>query len=166
MTTDFLILIAAGCSFVLFVLLQAVCFRRIDTKDVIAWVWYLYVIAVGFSVVLAISIAEKITGFILIMPPVVVSLLIAVYIIGIFGVIESSIRLRVFELVVQSKTQGISSLALSRIYNTRTIVEKRLARLINSGDIFQKNKKYYPAQKLSAFALMVYITTIIIKLYE
>jgi|TARA_B100001971_G_C18156751_1_gene519009 hypothetical protein len=81
-----------------------------------------------------------------------------VYTLYIFGVYESAIRIRLLREIVDSGSHGITLAQIKEHYNGAMIIKKRLARLVNSGEIiYDCNTKDYREGKQSVFRIQAYI---------
>lgn len=87
------------------------------------------------------------------------------YMLGVFGMMMSSLRLRMLSEIAGRGKTGISEIELLEIYNRDKIIKSRLSRFIQSGDMEYKNRYYYIKKPFSIFELHGLIFTVIKKLY-
>jgi len=73
---------------------------------------------------------------------VIQGLLCFVYVLCVFGPYETSVRMRLVREIAQEGSKGISLQDLLGRYNSETIVNVRLQRLLGSGDIVEKDGRY------------------------
>jgi hypothetical protein len=79
-------------------------------------------------------------------------LLSVIYLFGIFGTIESAITLRLLSIIAQSGQKGIHQNAIISSYNRRTIVMRRVDRLMYMGEIVIVGN-YYRLSKRASYAI-------------
>lgn len=100
-----------------------------------------------------------------IMTFVLYSFFVFMYVFGVFGVIESSIRIRILEIIQSFQKQGLSYRQLLTYYNANIILKKRLTRLVSSGDLVLKDGKYQIGKRISFLYFPAYLTRFLLKLY-
>ncbi len=176
MTLDQFIIFASVIEFSIFWILQVFLFRYIRYENVLKWLVYVFmfntvICTIMFFLFGHLVIADRqsdvrIQLVAMLCTFVITSLLIGLYIIGIFGMIESSIRIKLLSLVAQTKSSGIMYKDIINKYNKQVILSKRLKRLQGSGDIIYRAGKYYTLNRLSAFSLVAHITKLIACLYK
>ena len=150
---DAYIVLHAFGSFLFFWVLHVFLFRFMKPERVFRWPITFYVLAA----ILSILIFDILAGdsfpyhvdnlFTLNIPILLFSTLLYtfftfLYIFGIFGMIESSLRVRLLRLIAQTGERGVSARQIKEKYNTDTIVRKRLLRLTGSGILQIKNGRY------------------------
>lgn len=154
---DIPIILTVLSSFAIFVILQIVVFRRIPRRQVLSWM---------VTVFLAAGIATSVSSlfffhsasfdallFFLFISWLLYGLLSLIYILAVFGIIESSIRIRLLAEIVRSGRSGITLEKIYQKYNREIIVKKRLERFLTSGDISYDGKRYRIARRFSPFFL-------------
>ena len=168
---DFLILCFSMGGFIVFLLLQSIVFRLIKQESVLKGIIRLYTIIGAlffvFQMLLLSTQQRPIIDsfFIAISTWFLYSLLVFLYIIGVFGVIESSLRIRLLQIIVKAGEKGISYQTITKVYNRDRIIKKRLVRLITSGELTQKNSLYQINKHFSFFYVPAYFARILKKLY-
>ncbi len=139
MDKDIEIFICSILGFVLYIVIQFLTLRFIKAEKIIKGIVNIYLFT-GFIQFLAesvwLGVAPAFYSFIL------YTLLVANYIIGIFGVIESSVRVRILMEINSRGTGGIKEKEINKKYNKKIILEKRLKRMIASGEL-KLEKGYY-----------------------
>jgi hypothetical protein len=162
---DLSIILNTFVSFILFLAVHVFVFRRIAETMVIKWLLYVYYIG---------AVVDLIGGFFIIRPYSFVfiplslflyTLLVFIYILGIFGLMESSIRIGLLTKIDQAKDHGLSLKEILRLYNKKIIVDKRLERFIASGELKYDRGYYYVNKKFSYFFINDFITKTLKKIY-
>jgi len=147
MDKDIGILIFSILGFVLYVFIQFLIFRFVKSEKVIKGIVDVYLFT-GFIQLLSesvmLGVAPAIYSFIL------YTLLVANYIIGIFGLVESSVRIRILMEINSQGRRGIKEKEINIKYNKKIILEKRLKRMIASGEL-KLDKGYYQLNKRLSF---------------
>lgn len=158
MSFDFLIILFGATEFIVFLLLHIVVFRWIKHDAILKWLMYLYIFTSLFGAVFVFWFFSSILTLpssnfwqllflTLITTVIFFTLLVGAYIIGIFGIIESSIRIRALSLIVYTKNKGLTTTTLFRRYNKKIIIEKRLARFKSSGSVIVRKGKYFAGKQ-------------------
>ena len=75
------------------------------------------------------------------------------YFMGIFGLLATSVRIRVITEIAKNGTHGLTYNDLLKQYNRDMIVKTRLDRFVSSGDIVYKRKTYAINQGIRFFML-------------
>jgi hypothetical protein len=162
--TDIMIFVSAVIAFVVFFIVHVIVFRRIDHAQVIRWVIIVYGVSlmglIGTLLFLHVDIFSIILSWILF------SQAIAVYILWIFGSVESSLRLHLLHAIAKAGGQGISIQKLQRLYTNEQMMEKRLHRFLASGEIREIQGRYHWSKKISYFVLNDYLHLLFIKMYK
>jgi hypothetical protein len=97
---------------------------------------------------------------------VIYSMLVFNYVIGIFGLLESSLRIKILDVLAVQGENGMSRRGLLRIYNKDTIVKKRVKRLISSGELAYTNGMYHINKRISFVYIPYYIVKMMFYLYK
>lgn len=173
---DLTIVFSALSAYLLFMMVHIVIFRFINQHRVIRWLVMSY--TVGGLICLSISfVTIQITNpqsvnlspttvlFIASVAFILYSVITTGYILVLFGVIESSVRLRLLELIALAGENGIKHSEILYNYNGHTIIKKRLLRMISSGEIIQDNEYYSIGKRFSLFFLPAILAKIMIRLY-
>ncbi|MEK7141798.1 MAG: hypothetical protein AAB800_04650 [Patescibacteria group bacterium] len=155
---DYRILVAALGSCTVFLPVHVIVLRRISDRAVIPVFWMTYAVVgiiiqifFGFSLLSGYQIQS--TVFVITVSWLLYTLLVGNYFMGIFGVMESSIRMRVLGEVVREGKKGMSRQTLLARYNHSKIVDKRLARFVASGDIELIRGAYVSRKPFTFFLL-------------
>ncbi len=169
MTFDLILTTTAALVFIIFLSFQIVLFRHVSHERVIFWLAVVY-IGVGLPLAITSSIllfpAEiSRTLFSIIVVFALYSLLVFIYILGVFGIMESSIRIRLLTEVAGKGKKGLPLSKLLTYYNRETIIQKRLNRFVSSGDLLYKNGTYRATERYSLFLLPSQMLRFIWNLY-
>lgn len=148
---DLVTVMASLAGFTLFFVLHMVVFRRIREEHAVRWFFLLVTLV---SLVLAVY---SWVGSILFI------LLSCCYFMGIFGLMATSVRIRILSEIVRAG--GLTYKALLVRYNRDTIVRSRLARLVASGDIVFTYGKYRPAGRFTFFMAPAFVLKLMKMLY-
>lgn len=155
---DYFILIETVSAFMVFLIVHVIVLRRISDRSVIPVFWMTYAASGVVSYVLmgilwlpAMSIAPQL--FTTLVSWILYTLLVGNYFMGIFGVMESSIRMRVLGDIARAGQSGISRKAILSAYNHTKIVDRRLARFVASGDIELVSGAYVSRKPITFFLL-------------
>ena len=167
---DTAILFTVFLSFVVFVLLQIIVFRRIPRRQVLVWMVIVFVAAGFIANITLLLLKHDISGnmllFFLGISWLLYGLISLIYILALFGIVESSIRIRLLAEVIRSGEKGITLKELYRKYNREVIIKKRLERFVASGDISFDGTYYMVKRKLSMFSLPGAVFSVLWKLYR
>ncbi|MBI3955830.1 hypothetical protein HY339_01090 [Candidatus Gottesmanbacteria bacterium] len=147
---DWFILISALGTFTVFLPVHVIVLRRIRDRSVIPVFWMTYAV-VGAAGHIPLGIMSGVSAMSVSL--VLFTLLVGNYFMGIFGVMESSIRMRVLGDVVRAGSRGVSRRTLLAQYNHGNIVDKRLARFVTSGDIMEDDGLYTSRKPFTFFLL-------------
>lgn len=165
MSIDLNLLFLTLISFALYLVLQIVIFRFVARTDIVKWVIYTYLLGAISNIVICLTrFGTNGLEFVLI-SFINYSLITAVYILGIFGMVESALRIRLVT-EVDRRSSGISKSQVLKIYNRKLIVEKRLARFLKSGDLKYNRGYYFIGKKVSYFFFHSLIIDLIGKFYK
>ena len=135
--------------FVLFLASHVIVSRFADAQRAIYWLVKLYLYVAIFAV------GGWLTGFgglqWLLIAILIYSLLVVLYIFGVFGVVEASITLRLLAEVAKGGEHGLTPALLARRYNVDRIIHTRLDRFLWSGEIIRKGNTYARSNRASYF---------------
>lgn len=86
------------------------------------------------------------------------TLLIVLYIMGVFSIIESSITLRIFGIIAENEGERGAKISdiLAR-HNKPIIIRRRLERLLDTGDLYKSGKYYVRNNALTYFRIREYV---------
>lgn len=140
---DIMTIVAGFVGFAAFFVLHIVVFRNIQQEQAVRW-FFLLIFMIGF----VITIFSWVSSILFI-------LISCCYFMGIFGLMATSVRIRILSEVARSS--GITHNALVLRYNRNTIVRSRLARLVASGDIVLESGKYRSGGKLTFFMAPAFV---------
>lgn len=171
MAMDILTVAAGFFSFGIFLSVHLTAFRRVPPERLLRSLFACVVAIMGLPVLLMVIFymlkAADATGQAWVcaglLALVVEGLLCFVYILCVFGPYETSVRMRLIREIALAGPGGISMGELSRRYNTQTIVNVRLRRLIGSGDIIEKDGSYRSGGRKNIFSLFDAVAGIIKK---
>ena len=141
--SDGVIVTGSVIGFLIFFLANIFVFRRIQQEQAVRWFFIL-----TFATTFVMALFSWISS-------VLFFLLFCCYFMGVFGLMATSVRIRILSEVARSS--GITYKTLVLRYNRNTIVRSRLARLVASGDIVLESGKYRPGGKLTFFMAPAFI---------
>lgn len=136
---DLMTIIVSLAGFALFFALHVFVFRRIREQEAVRW---FFLLVVGISLVLAAYSWVSSIVFIL---------LSCCYFMGIFGLMATSVRIRILSEIARTGSRGMTYKELLTRYNRKEIVGGRLARLVSSGDIVYAGGKYRVKGRVTFF---------------
>lgn len=166
MTTDWLILLNTSLSFILFMVLHFSVFRFIRQEEVLVWLLRAYIFGGILNLSFGLMLFKPLLGEPLLLSYIDYSVLTLVYILGVFGMVESSLRIRLLLEIYLKGKKGLNENTIRTNYNKMVIIGKRLERMTRSGDLKYENGKFRPGKKLSYFTLHDYFLFFIRKLYK
>lgn len=159
---DFQIISSSLFEFAFFFASQIIVFRKIRQNQFFRWLINLFVFTfVGFSIFYLIFLQKQkllLSVFELFLINFLYSLFVFVYVVLIVGAIQSSIRVKILLLIYKAGKGGLAKSMLYRIYNRQTIVQDRLDRLLDSGDLIFQQGKYRQGKKFSFILIPEFIT--------
>lgn len=88
-----------------------------------------------------------------------------IYILGVFGLMAASVRIRLLCDIAKKGNEGITQGELQQSYNPKIIAEKRLERLVSSGILDYRQGQYRLKNRRSLFFLYVSLILLLRKLY-
>lgn len=173
---DLQIIISSIVSFFLFLILHIIIFSKIDQSNVLVWIVKLclfgaifpLLFALFFSIVFPIGQYPQIAHFLIVFSSsfLLYSLLAIGYILGMFGLLESSLRIKILQEIATAGKRGIQKKEIHRVYNRDVIIVKRLKRFIRSGDISYRNGLYTMRKRFTYFVVHAFIFESMKKLYK
>jgi hypothetical protein len=173
---DYQILFISFVSFCFFLVLHTYIFKHIDHKKVLIWIVNSCVLGSIPTFVLSFlfPLFSPIYEYTYVIYVIVVctvsfllySMLAIIYILGFFGLLESSLRIRILEEIARRGDRGMKREELFRIYNRNVIITKRLERFIETKDIDYRNGFYIMRPRFSYFNIHSYIFESIKHLYS
>lgn len=155
----------SSLSFLFFLILQFMIFRRINQLAVLNWLVRIYIAGLLVDIILVLNFFGLLYIDVLLISSLNYSMLALVYVLGVFGMMESALRIRMLLEIYNAKREGISSSKLLKIYNKDMIISKRLERLTKSGDLKKEGEYYYIGRKTSYLSLNCYLLKILRKYY-
>lgn len=172
MFIDYFVFTISIIATALFLLIHIVLSRRLKQAAVLTGLFIALVLGESFIFISAMAILYlgqlPLSAFILALFSMtfLYGLASFLYVFGIFGVIESSIRIRLLEIIEQAGTVGLSYAAILKKYNCKIIVKKRLLRLTTSGELKTENDQYALGKTFSLFLIPAYLALVMKKLYS
>lgn len=146
-------------SFGVFLLIHLITFRRVAPEHLLRSLLMCVMAIMGFPILLmgilyilkAVDATLQAWVCAALLALVIQGLLCFVYVLCIFGPYETSVRMRLVREIAQGGPKGISLQELLGRYNSETIVNLRLQRLLGSGDIIENNGRYRIARRGNFF---------------
>lgn len=151
--------------------IQLFCLRRISWQFSASWQMIIALVFSGFTFVISIY-----ASYLLIREPsmvilssflstLLVIISMGIYMMSIYSYVESSITLKLFMLIGKS-LHGVTAKCLRKEYNLAIIVQRRIERLICSGDIVMNKSMINLAEGYSLFSIRKqFIQQIVKKLF-
>lgn len=145
---DAMIILCACITFVLFIVMHMIVFRRMKPVMAVVWLMRCYVVSgiiggIGSFVWFSqahISFQDTIIVCVLCM--VLYTLLVALYLFGVFSMVESSISFKILKEIADAGSKGINRQELLVQYSPAYIVRRRLARFVATGELVYEKGKY------------------------
>ncbi len=168
---DALIIAVSFASFAVFFILQMIFFRLMHQEAVLKAIMVIFVltslghfmasplIAGTLGPQAALSTGETI--LIALLSYLLFGLAAFVYILCVFGPSETSIRIRVVREIFEGEAHGLSHTELLGRYNAKMVLERRLERLLRSGEIIERNGKYILIKKANFFFMIDTVANLI-----
>lgn len=164
MVLDTLILVTALASAILFIALHLLVVRIVGTRQVFPWIVGVFsfvgATVPSGSVVVAMQIPSVVGQYPVVLMAgtaflafILYALIVFIYVIGVFGIMVASVRMRILTDIYRAGTRGVRTSVFHRAYNRDVIIRTRLERLVQSGDIAYDDG-YYRVQKRYAFVLV------------
>jgi hypothetical protein len=169
------IIISVLASYAIFLFLQTIIFRSIDRNNILAWI--VRICAIGSISPLIFSAlftgVYPLPGYtilpqflvLFVISFVLYGLLALTYILGPFGLIESSLRLKLLDEIAKAGVTGVDRHTLVKIYNVHDIIRKRLDRFLTSKDFVYRNGNYIINNRFSFFIFHTFVFENIKKIY-
>jgi hypothetical protein len=169
MAIDYIIMSGSVMGFIIFIVIQLIYFRFTEQKNVIkslkialflagivmvlicgGFYYYKWQILVNYSIYIYILAC--------VLSVIIYCMLVYLYSHWIFGVYESSITVRLLRELASAENKGLRLSQIMEEYNEDIIIQRRLSRLISSGEIYlNSNGKYCIRRKYDIFRIQSYI---------
>lgn len=162
---DLYILINTIASFILFLIVHVIVFRSIEEKTVIKWLMRVYCLGALINFVAGYFILQPYNLIFTLLSLVLYTMLAFCYVLGIFGLMESSIRIGLLTKIAQGKNHGTSQKEILKAYNKNIIVTKRLERFVACQELKYEKGYYHLNKKFSYFLINDFINTLMRKIY-
>lgn len=156
---DVVVLVSSGLSLLLFILIHFLVFQTLDKHGVVKGILYTYIIGnivsllVNFALFKMLSIAREISVVLWFVSFLLFNLLAVSYILGFFGMMVASLRVRMLREIYFAGDRGISQSELMQKYNEKIIVDERLRRLQSSADVVKRGGNYILVNRFSVFRI-------------
>jgi hypothetical protein len=164
---DFRIILSAFCSFLAYLFIHTLIFRVIDQKKVLVWIVNTCLLGGLFPEIFALISAWLFPlpgetfliqfSAVSLLSFILYGLLAVLYILGPFGLIESSLRLKLLNEIAGAGNRGISRPSLYKLYNRHAIIRKRLDRFVTAKDFKYQNGNYYIRNRFSYFLIQAFL---------
>lgn len=163
---DIKIILHSLSSFLIYLLLHILIFRVIDNKSVIKWLINVYILGGTINLISGLFILPLYYPFYCFISLICYSCLVYCYVLGIFGILDSSIRIKLLTEIEIAGNKGIRIKDIFQKYNREKIVQSRMKRFVNSGEMIKDNEGYYRLKKFfSYFILNNFIMTLMDRIY-
>ncbi len=172
MTVDILIVTISGIASILFFIFHILVFRKMKKEAVFTGLIYVYLfvgifacllLSTGFSFLQNYSLVTDM--MIAILSFFLYTMTVFVYILYIFGVLESSIRMRLLHHIADTGSKGVRLEDLKKLYNVDIIISKRLLRFSASGELILVGGRYQRNKRYSFIMLPALLEVLMMKLY-
>lgn len=150
---DLTTIIVSLAGFTFFFAAHLFIFRRIREDHAVRW-FFILVFVIGF-VIMSFSWLSSILFI----------LLSCCYFMGVFGLMSTSVRIRMLSEIARMGTKGMTFKQLLARYNREAIVRSRLSRLMASGDIVFADGKYRPGGRVTFFMVPAFVLKLMKVLY-
>lgn len=162
MTADGIILAISFFGFVMFVIFFSLLIRRLPTYPIHA-IFSSFILAFFIAMIFAWITAPILS--IMLVSFFLYTLLAAFYILGIYLNIDSSLHVRILQEVAGAGHRGLTYAGLLKKYNKETILQKRIAWLVNSGEIEKTGNTFRHRRNFSTLLLREKLIVFLTRLY-
>lgn len=167
---DVIIIVSSILQFFIFLFFHILTIRTVGDKAVFMWLLRIF-ITVG---IVGAIIGSFVGGgfptmtlaFVLIVTFICYGILTFTYIMAIFGISLTSLRIQLLAEIITSDNERIKLETLTQKYNRKKLIRQRLFRLTSSGVISERSGKYYLKQKLSPYFIHIRIADFLYRLYK
>ncbi len=148
---DLAITIGSIVGFLVFFAAHVAVFRKIRARDAVRWFFILVVVVGSILGVIQVwtthllSVGSSLTSIMLFV------ILACCYFMGVFGLMATSVRIRILCEIARAGTKGMTMKQLLTRYNHEVIVRQRLARLVSNGDLRNFGGKYHGRRRFTFF---------------
>lgn len=164
MNIDLVIVLTSLVTFIFFVIGLTALVRIRGQEGILSSIKNVFlVLSLGSSVIFWIVVGDVI---LLIVHIVIFWALSFSYVLGLFGLPLTSLRIQLLLAIVASGDKGCYMKTLLKKYSKEAIVRQRLYRLETSGEIVEKGKYYMLRSRWSYFVLHNYFLLFLLKLYR
>jgi len=175
MSLDFVIVFSAVLGVVAYLFVHFIIFRFIEPKGIITGLMNVYFIGAIVNIVSFVSFfllkvnppaTASVSGVIFYgaLSFVIYSLMCYFYVLYIFGIYESSIRIRIMREFYKAFPSGLTLEDLLKNYNADFILRTRLERLVGSGEVLYDGVKYRIGKCPVIFLMLDYMARAIKKI--
>lgn len=168
---DIIILTSAVASFIVFFILQVLIFRYVHPEAILKWIMNIFWLSSLLHIFWFFEIRMMWPEFlpveaigIVALSYFVFGLMAFVYILCVFGPSETSIRIRVVRELREGQGHRLSHEELLKRYNGRMVLERRLQRFLQSGEIRLEQGKYTLCKNANAFFMIDAVAQVIQKI--
>lgn len=139
---DIVTTIGSIVGFLSFFVAHVVVFRRIKERDAVRWFFVLVVVVGSILGVAETQVLNLLPIEFSLLSVMLFVILASCYFMGVFGLLATSVRIRILCEIARSGKKGMTFKQLLTRYNREVIVNQRLARLVSNGDIVYSLGKY------------------------
>lgn len=166
---------AAACALIFF-LFQLIFFRFTQANKIMTWLMLTFGIGAGSNALISICVINLKTDlfrnlgfsgkwFFIVISLILYSTVFFLYVICVFGPCESSIRFRLVKELSQAHPAGKTLDDIFGHYNTKSILDRRLDRLIYSGEVAFDGQFYRYKNRCNIFSVFDFVTVLLKKMY-
>lgn len=152
MSVDNIVLSSAVIGFVVYLAVHFIVFRFITAKDILKWLMNVYYIGALTDIGVCFLWLWRqtnsggdagfwVTVFCVVISSMIYTFICFFYVLYVFGIYESSIRIRLLR-ELDACPQGMTLPELLKRYNARLILETRLKRFVGAGELIIDGERY------------------------
>lgn len=153
---DLAITLGSIVGFLVFFAAHVAVFRHIRRYHAVQW-FFILIIVVGSLLGVIQTLVTHLVPVATLASVMLFVILACSFFMGVFGLMATSVRIRMLSEISRSRPGGMSYNQLLARYNREAIVGKRLARLISSGDITYAGGKYRTGGRITFFMFPAFV---------
>lgn len=167
LSIDIYILVSALARFVLFFILHLLAIRLKRRVSFIHWLIFPFFLSLILSILVELRISSLTIddSIVILLSIFFYCLFVIIYVLGVFGMMLASLRIRLLTLVANGNKDGASQEKILSIYNKEKILQHRLERLVQNGDLGLFKNQYFIRNRYSLFLIHGLIFELLRKLY-
>lgn len=167
---DFGVIVLSIVFSIVFLALHILVIRSIGDRAVFPWLLRVFflvaVVGIAPMILFFQNIPSEVIVLLTLATVTLYALIVFSYILGIFGITITSVRIQILCKIFSAGSRGITTKELMKDYNRTVQFSQRLHRLITSGEVKEKNGKYFVPRSLSPFILHMKMQELFRRLYN